>query len=305
MTIDPKRLLELLSIAETGSFTKAAATRRVSQPALSNSMALLEKALGVRVLERNRSGAVLTDYGRLLATHAQALSSLLARADDDVRLKKQGLEGVLTVGASPLACVALVPGAVAEVERKSPNIRVEIYERPDDQLMHGLRTGEFDVTVSPAGAASDPPDVTGEALMNDVSVVTVRRQHPLARRRHITLKELRDVRWVFPSAHTGMWRHIEALFAAENMPWPANYVTTNSVLALRSLVLRADNVTILSPHLMKLELAAGQLVGIPLRQRHFIREIVLRTRRNVALSPLAERFVAALRTEASVLRRRA
>jgi DNA-binding transcriptional LysR family regulator len=303
MPLDPKRLLELLSVAETGSFTKAAAARRVSQPALSNSIALLEKTLGVRVLERSRSGAALTDYGRLLVTHAQALSSLLARADDDVRLKKQGLEGLLTVGASPLACVALVPHAVAQVERASPNIRVEIYERPDDQLMHGLRTGAFDVTVSPAGAASDPPDVAGEVLMNDVSVVMMRRRHPLARQRNITLTDLRDARWVFPSAHTAMWRHIETLFAADNVPWPANYVTTNSFLALRSLVLRTDSVTMSSPNLMKLELAAGELVGIPLRKPHFVREIVLRTRRNAALSPLAERFVAALRAEATALRR--
>lgn len=303
MVLDPKRLLELLSIAETGSFTKAAAARRVSQPALSNSMALLEKALGVRVLERSRSGAVLTDYGRLLTTHAQALSSLLARAADDVRLKKQGLEGLLSIGASPLACVALVPGAVAEVERKSPNIRVEIDERPDDQLMHGLRTGAFDVTVSPAGVESDPPDVVRETLISDVSVLTVRRRHPLARRRYVTLKELRDARWIFPSAHTAMWRHIEALFAAENVAWPANYVATNSVLALHSLVMSTDSVTISSPYLMKPELAAGQLVSIPFRKPHFVREIVLRTRRNAALSPLAERFVVALRTEAAALRR--
>jgi DNA-binding transcriptional LysR family regulator len=48
MALEPKRLIELLSIAETGSFTKAAAARRVSQPALSNSMAVLEQSLGVR-----------------------------------------------------------------------------------------------------------------------------------------------------------------------------------------------------------------------------------------------------------------
>lgn len=303
MMLDPKRLLELLSIAETGSFTKAAAARGVSQPALSNSMALLEKALGVRVLERSRSGAALTDYGQLLASHAQALSALLARAADDVRLKKQGLEGLLAVGASPLACVALVPNAVAEVGNKSPNIRVEIYERPDDQLMHGLRTGEFDVTVSPAGGESDPPDVIRETLISDIAVLTVRRRHPLARRRHVTLKELRDERWIFPSAHTAMWRHIEALFTADNVPWPANYVTTNSVLALHSLVMSTDSVTISSPHLMKPQLAAGQLVSIPFRKPHFVREIVLRMRRDQALSPLAERFVAELRAEAAALRR--
>lgn len=305
MAVDPRRLIELLSIAESGSFTKAAAARRVSQPALSNSMAVLERSLGVRVLERGRSGAALTDYGRLLVTHAQALSALLARAEDDVALKRQGLEGFLRVGASPLACAALVPQAVAALMRKTPNVRIELDERPDDQLMHGLRTGAFDLIVNPAGGASDPPEIARETLLGDVPVLLVRRRHPLARRRTLRLKDVGDVHWVLPSPQTAMWRHIEALFAAENVSWPSNYVSSNSVLALRSLVLGSDSVTISSPHLMELELATAQLVGIPLRKPQFKREIVLRRRKDQALSPLAERFVAALRAEAATLRRRA
>lgn len=301
MELDPKRLIELLAIAEAGSFTKAAAARRVSQPALSSSMALLEKALGVRVLERGRNGAALTEYGQLLATHAQALTSLLARAADDVRLKKQGLEGVLAIGASPLACVALVPNAVAKIRDTSSNILVRIHERPDDQLMHGLQTGELDVIVSPAGPEGDPRDIVSDKLMNDTAVVIMRRRHPLARRKHIALRDLRGTKWVLPDAHTAMWRHIELLFAAENEPWPANYVSTNSLLALRSLILRGDSVIVSSPQLMKLEVAAGRLVGVPLRKPHFMREIVMRTRRDQALSPLAQRFIAALRAEAVAL----
>lgn len=304
MTVEPKRLLELLSIAASGSFTKAAAARGISQPALSNSMALLEKALGVRVLERSRSGAALTDYGRLLATHAQALTTLLARASEDVRLKKQGLEGLLAVGASPLACVELVPNAIAKISRASPNILVQIFERPDDQLMHGLRTGELDVVVSPAGPEADPADVAREMLLHDVPLVIVRPRNPLARRKSISLKELRDAHWVLPNAHTGMWRYIEALFTAENVPWPANYVTTNSILALRSLVMCADSVSISSRNLMRLELAAGQLACVPLQKPHFVREIVLRTRRNIPLTPMAQRLVTALRAEAATLRAR-
>src|SRR5262245_45708592 len=86
--IDPKRLIELLRIAEHGSYTRAAAAQGVSQPALSNSIAVLEKSLGVRVLERTRHGATLTDVGRLLASHAAALDSVLARAAGEVALKK-------------------------------------------------------------------------------------------------------------------------------------------------------------------------------------------------------------------------
>lgn len=305
MALDPKRLLELLSIAECGSFTRAAEERGVSQPALSSSMAILEKALGVRVLDRNRNGAALTDYGRLLAAHAQALTSLLARASDDVRLKKQGLQGLLAVGASPLACVELVPNAIARVCRDRPNVQVQIFERPDDQLVHGLRTGELDLVVNSASQHSDPPDVSSETLLDDVSAAIVRPRHPLARRKSVRLAELRDALWVFPDSHTGMWRHIQALFAAANVPWPENYVMTNSILALRSLVMRTDSVSIASPRLVKLELAAGQLVCIPLHDRPFAREIVVRMRRHVPLTPLAERLMAALRTEATALRRRA
>lgn len=297
MTVDPKRLLELLSIAEAGSFTKAAARRRVSQPALSNSMAHLEQTLGVRVLDRGRGGAALTEYGRLLVVHAQALAALLARANDDVQLKKQGLEGRLSVGASPLACVELVPNAVAHLLRKSPDIQIEIHERPDDQLMEGLRAGQFDIVVNPGGPHSDPPDVVRELLMHDVSVVMVHKRHPLARRRTVSLKDLQGVHWVLPNPGTAMWRHIEALFAAENVPWPANYVSTNSILALRSLVMRTNSVTITSPNLIKLELAARQLASIPLQKSRFSREIVVRTRRDQGLSPLAQRFVSALRVQ--------
>src|SRR5262245_50964973 len=106
--MDPRRLVELLRIAEHGSYTRAAAAQGISQPALSNSIAILEKSLGVRVLERTRNGATLTEFGRLLTTYAEALQSLLSRAADDVRLKKLGMEGSLVVGVSPVACVELV-----------------------------------------------------------------------------------------------------------------------------------------------------------------------------------------------------
>ena len=77
MALDAKRLIDLLRISEHGSYTHAAAAEGISQPALSNSIAVLEKELGVRVLDRTRRGATLTDFGRLLVSHAALLESLL------------------------------------------------------------------------------------------------------------------------------------------------------------------------------------------------------------------------------------
>ena len=301
--LDPKRLIGLLRIAEHGSYTRAAAAQGVSQPALSNSIALLERALGVRLLDRTRTGSTLTDFGHLLASHAAALDSVLVRAAGEVELKKLGLEGSLVIGVSPIACVDIVPDAIARLKSETPNIAVSIHERPDDELLDNLRRGEIDVMISPTGLATDPADVEHEILLRDVFVVILRRKHRLARRKSFALAELRGEQWVMPDAHTTMWRQIEAIFAAENEPWPMHCVTTNSMTALRSLVMRSDCVSISSHRMMRLEADAGHLACVPLRKPHFTREICLRQRRKANLTPVGQRFVAVLRAVAGEMRR--
>ena len=73
MEADYRQLMYLLAIAEHGSFSRAAAKLRMSQPALSNSVAALERRLDAKLLTRGRSGAALTDAGRVLVRHATIL----------------------------------------------------------------------------------------------------------------------------------------------------------------------------------------------------------------------------------------
>ena len=301
--IDPRRLIGLLRIAEHGSYTRAAAAQGVSQPALSSSIAVLEKSLGVRLLDRTRHGATLTEFGRLLASHAAALDTMLTRASDEFALKKRGLEGSLVIGVSPIACVDIVPDAVARLKAETPNVAIAIHERPDDELLANLQSGEIDVMVSPTGLVTDPTGIEREVLLRDRFVVILRRQHRLARRKSLSLADLRGEQWVMPDAHTIMWRQIEAIFAAENEPWPLHGVSTNSTVALKSLVMRSDSVSIASRRMVKLEARAGDLACVPLRKAHFTREICLRQRRQAALTPLTQRFVSAIRAVAAELRR--
>ena len=84
----------------------------------------------MRVLERTRYGATLTDFGRLLASHAEALQSALSRASGDVALKKDGMEGSLVIGVSPVACVDIVPDAVALLKRRRQTSRCEFTSCP-------------------------------------------------------------------------------------------------------------------------------------------------------------------------------
>jgi len=299
---DPKRLIELLRIAQHGSYTRAASAQGVSQPALSSSIAVLEKKLGVRLLKRSRHGATLTEFGQMLVGHAEAIDAVLARAAGDIELKKHGLEGSLIVGVSPIACVDIVPDAIARLKRDVPNISVHVQERPDDELITCLRSGEIDVMISPTGLTTDPPDIECQVLLQDMFVVIMRSAHRLAREKSISLADLRDQPWVMPNERTTMWRQIEALFAAENEPWPLHCIATNSITAVKSLVIRSDCVSVSSGRLVRLEAQAGYIACVPLRKRHFMREICLR-RRQAVLTPVAQRFIAAIHDVIEDIRR--
>ena len=105
MDIDPRHLRILLAIAEQGSFTRAAVAQRISQPAMSSAIALLEKQLGVRVLERGRHGARLNEFGQLLIRHARGLHALLDQAKAEIDRKRLGYEGPLKIGGTPVTLI--------------------------------------------------------------------------------------------------------------------------------------------------------------------------------------------------------
>jgi DNA-binding transcriptional LysR family regulator len=131
--------------------------------------------------------------------------------------------------------------------------------------------------------------------------VIARPRNPIAQRKNVGIKELSDAQWVMPSPHTAMWEHTRALFAAANVSWPANHITTNSIQALTSLIMHTDAISISSRRLMRLEIEAGYLKCVALR-KPFVRDIALRTRRNAYLSPITQRFVKIVRTVAKEMK---
>src|SRR5258708_21422733 len=165
MEIDPRHLRILLSIAEHGSFTRAAAARGMAQPALSAGIALLERQIGVRVLERGRHGAKLNAFGELLLRHARGLDALLQQAKAEIDLKRSGYEGPLLIGGTPVTLIELVPAAIDVLSRGAPGISITVMEGVDEALLEKLQAGEIDIMVSGMGQVSPPPDIAQEMLL--------------------------------------------------------------------------------------------------------------------------------------------
>jgi DNA-binding transcriptional LysR family regulator len=199
MEIDPRHLRILRAIAEQGSFTRAAAAQHISQPAMSAGIALLEKELGVRVLERGRHGARLNEFGQLLIRHARGLDALLDQAKAEIDLKRLGYEGPLLIGGTPVTLIELVPAAIEQLARGRGRVSITVMEGVDATLLEKLRAGEIDVMVSGVAHTAPPADVRQEVLLELPFDAVVNAKHRLAGRKVMSLRELADLQWALPT----------------------------------------------------------------------------------------------------------
>jgi molybdate transport repressor ModE-like protein len=304
MEFDLKQLRNLLAIARHGSFSRAAIVLKMSQPALSNSIVQLERRLHDRVLDRGRHGAQLTELGQLLVRHAELMEVGLERALEEIRTHERAAVGPLLIGVTPIAAAQLVPRALRLLRQETPNLSASVLEMAFADAMPALLKGQIDLMVGPVGVYAKVDGVEEERLTTDPFAVIVRSGHPLRRRRSISLRELADAAWVLPNDQSAFHHQLEALFIVAGVAWPTNAIVTNSMVALKSMVVHGDGVTIIPRQLVALEREAGLLHCIDLIEAGAARALGLSWARDRKLSPLAQRFAEIIRACASEERAR-
>lgn len=195
-------LLEVFgTVARLGSITAAARTLQFTQSAVSRQIAALEDEIGAQVFDRQPRGVTLTEQGRVLLPHAEAMLERLATARRDLDDLHGLASGRLRVGAFPTAVASLVPQALALFRSANPGVTLSLVEGLTPALLDRLMSGDADVAV-----VSSAPTVTIDQhfdlhpLIDERLLVAVARTHPLARRRIVRLAELADDAFIVGSA---------------------------------------------------------------------------------------------------------
>ncbi|MFD2763577.1 LysR family transcriptional regulator [Micromonospora eburnea] len=200
--MQPQALQVFRVVAEHGSITAAARTLRYTQSAVSRQIAALEAELGSPLFDRLPRGVALTESGRCLLAHAEAVLDRLEAARRDLAALRDLTAGRLRVGAFPTAVAALVPRALAAFRSAHPQVALSLVEGLTPGLLDRLLAGDADVVV--VSAAPDQPldedrfDL--HHLVDEVLLVAVPRAHRLAHRRTVRLRELADEAFIAGSA---------------------------------------------------------------------------------------------------------
>ena len=180
-TLRQLQYLKLLN--EHGSFSRAAEAAHVTQPTLSAGIQELEKILGASVVERARTGVILTPAGREAVDRAE---TILAQAEDLVQAARaagQPLAGRFRLGVIPTIAPFLLPRALPLLRQRYPKLRLFLREDLTQRLVAGLRAGSLD-----AALIALPYDMNGlewAHVSTDELLAAAPANHPIASQKRV------------------------------------------------------------------------------------------------------------------------
>ena len=177
------QLRHFLALAETGSFSRAAAKVFLTQPALSRSIAALEDELAVPLLDRVGRRFELTPFG--LATLERARQLLFDAQDLRVAAQQMsgGVAGTLRIGMGSGPGAMLMTPLLLKMGREQPQVKLEVTRSNTELLVQALRERRLDAIVVDARSLRPSADLKTELMRDMKGAFMVRKGHPLLRMR--------------------------------------------------------------------------------------------------------------------------
>src|SRR4051794_111059 len=164
------RLRAFAAFVRCRSFSAAAAELRISQPAISKHIADLERALGLKLVQRARRDGALTDAGDFVANHLLRAEALLAQAKLGAAEFRQRDSGSLTIVASWVTGTYLLPEIIAEFKHTHPGVRISLQLGTAKQAIEWLRSHRAELGFI-ANANGGPEIEVEPVLENEVTIV--------------------------------------------------------------------------------------------------------------------------------------
>ena len=209
--LDVRRLRVLREVVARGSFSAAADALHLSQSAVSQQVAALEREVGLQILERSSEGPKLTPAGERLSSHADAVIARLDEAERELA-DIAGLEGGrLRLISFPTASATLMTQAMSEFRARHPQIELQFAEGEPDESVPAVKRGDYDLALAFDFVAFPKDfgrDVETELIFEDPMYIALPPGHPLAASKAIDIAALADEDWLAAEEPSACREHV-------------------------------------------------------------------------------------------------
>lgn len=284
--VDFLGLQAFLSIANWGSFNRAAASLNLSQAALSHRLKKLEDELGVKLFARTTRQVTLTPAGVDLLPSAQRIVEELSQIFGKLRAQGRESQDLVRIGCLPTIASSHLPLILQRFGQRDPGVLVRILDHSATAIVERVRAGEAEFGVTIMSAQHYDLDIA--PIHQEPFVLVCRAGHRFAGEKAVTWSDLRDERLVKIGEQTGNNLLIAAGLGGRYAEMGWTYEVHRVATAI-GLVLGGLGITVV-PRLAFQTAPGSDLVAVPLRGPSISRTIGIVTRRGHTLSSPAERL---------------
>ncbi|MFD9061813.1 LysR family transcriptional regulator [Kitasatospora purpeofusca] len=263
----------LRAVAREGSLAAAARSLHHSQPTVAHHLAAIESHFGAPLVHRGPRGVRLTEVGRLVLPHAEAVLGRVGLVEQEVRtLIEQGTK-TLRAATFPTAGALLLPPALRQLAREG--VKVSLVEGELPTVVEALRTGGVQIALV-YSQPGEPLDLDEEfvlhPLLDDPLLLALPADHPLAALDRVPLARLRDAGWIMGASDWDPCDRVLTWACAQQGFEPVRVMRTDDYGMLKGFVAAGIAVALiprlaLTGHEAELDIAVRPVDGPPLARR--------------------------------------
>lgn len=283
------------TVAERGSFSAAAQSLHMTQPAVTMQVQSLEDYFGTKLLQRSTKRIELTEAGRALMPYAQRSIDLIRDTDQAMSSFTKQLKGRLQLGSSLTIGEYILPRLLGPFGQEYPHIAISMKVMNTSQIMEDILNHQLNFGLIEAPV--NHPDMHMEAVMSDELKLIVSKDHPLAERASVSLEEVMEYPFVLREQGSGTRLVMEEQLKKKKID-PASMkivMELGSTGAVKSAVEAGLGISFVSTSSVKHEVALGLIRTIKISDTTFQRQFYSMYLKSALLPISAVTFLTFLR----------
>lgn len=251
-----------LSVAENLSFSKAAESLFISQPAISKHIKEMESQLNISLFLRKGNKVYLTKAGKLTYSYLKDIKQKYRDLEFDLGLLNNSFQGSLSIGASSTISQYLIPSVLAAFYKRYPKIKLDLYNGNSFQMEYKLLENEVDIAL--VENFSSQKDIRYSAFYDDEIVVVTSINSVYAKRNTISLVDLYEIPIVLRERGSGTLEVIEKSLMKQQVEIDKLniFIHLGSTESIKNFLLDFEGIALVSEKSIEKELLLKQLVKL-------------------------------------------
>jgi DNA-binding transcriptional LysR family regulator len=275
-----------VAVCDTMNMTAAAEGLFMSQSAVSQAIAELEKHYDVRLFERLSRKLYLTQPGQKLLSYARHIIRMNAEVENDMKALHKN--GFIRLGASVTVGAHVLPKLVAQFKKESPQTDIEVFEDNTENIEKLILQDKIDIGLVEGDTTS--PDILNQSFMDDELVLICGVNHRFANLSAVEPQELEQEEFIIREKGSGTRKTFEDRMTANSLTWKVIW-TCNNADTIKMAVAQGLGVSVISQLSVANEVASGLLCQLTVKGIRFNRQFKIIYHKNKYLTEPMKQFI--------------